>query len=149
MSGTTHHPRRSPGGDARMEHLPVKLQTLILLLIISQALDVITTHWGIQLGLTEGNELLADIAGEPLHLIEFKVIFFFPAIILPVVLLHLAFIISAGTVGAKGDGTGGERVRSAGHLSLLLKAVLLFLLVWSWAVIVNNLIGIVHVTILH
>ncbi len=125
-------------------HLHVRPHTLILLLIISQAFDVITTYVGIQLGLTEGNALVAPIANDLLRLIEFKLIFFFPIILLPVSLLFIAFIASSSKkrpVKETKDDVPEHRV-----LSTLLQGLLFFLLVWSWAVIVNNLIGIADIT---
>lgn len=124
--------------------LHVRPHTLILLLIISQAFDVITTYVGIQLGLTEGNALVAPIANDLLRLIEFKLIFFFPIILLPVSLLFIAFIASSSKkrpVKETKDDVPEHRV-----LSTLLQGLLFFLLVWSWAVIVNNLIGIADIT---
>jgi len=126
--------------------LLVRPQTLILLLILSQAFDVITTYMGIQLGLTEGNALLAPVADNPLSLIEFKLIFFFPIVLLPVALLYIAFI--ASTTKKSTEGREKLRVpdRASRFFNMLLQGLLFFLLVWSWAVIVNNLIGIAHVT---
>ncbi|MDP7079357.1 MAG: hypothetical protein QF415_05675 [Candidatus Undinarchaeales archaeon] len=124
--------------------LPVRPQTLILLLILSQAFDVITTYIGIQVGLTEGNTLIAPIADDLLSLIEFKLIFFFPIILLPVALLYITYVASMTTKRPKEK----EIVpRQESYLfNNLLQGLLFFLLVWSWAVIVNNLIGIAHIT---
>ena len=126
--------------------LHVRPQTLILLLILSQAFDVITTYVGIQLGLTEGNALIAPIANDLLSLIEFKLVFFFPIILLPVALLYITYIASSSIKRPANREAGDVRGSASRVLNTLLQGLLFFLLVWSWAVIVNNLIGIAHIT---
>ena len=130
----------------RNHPLPVRLQTLILLLILSQAFDVITTYVGIQLGLTERNSLIAPIADDLLSLIEFKLIFFFPIILLPVSLLYITYIASITTKRHKDKEQQSGPRQEGLLLNNLLSGLLFFLLVWSWAVIVNNLIGITYIT---
>ena len=133
----------------RKSRISVRPQTLILLLILSQAFDVITTYVGIQLGLTERNTLIVPIANDLLSLIEFKLVIFFPIVLLPVALLYIAYIASV-TTKRHTDKKLHTAPRKESHLfSNLLQGLLFFLLVWSWAVIVNNIIGIAHITISH